>query len=51
MLTLGGLLLVVSSPHRKIGLLYNAHRKFYGNDAETRGIYIQASSRELNPLV
>jgi hypothetical protein len=51
LLTLNGLLLVVSSPHRKVGLLYNAHRKFYGNDSQDRGLYIQASSRELNPTL
>ncbi|MGH8131897.1 MAG: hypothetical protein ACRETP_01485 [Steroidobacteraceae bacterium] len=51
LLTLGGLLLVISSPHRKLGLLFNAHRKYYGNDSATRGLYIQASSRELNPLL
>lgn len=49
LLTLSGPLLVVSSPHRKVGLLYNAHRRYFGNDAETRGLYIQASSRDLNP--
>ena len=51
LLTLNGLLLVVSSPHRKVGLLYNAHRKYYGNDDETRGLFIQASSRDLNPTL
>ncbi len=51
LLTLNGLLLVVSSPHRKVGLLYNAHRKYFGNDSETRGLYIQASSRDLNPTL
>ena len=51
LLTLNGLLLVVSSPHRKVGLLYNAHRKYFGNDAATRGLYIQATSRDLNPTL
>ncbi len=51
LLTLNGLMLVVSSPHRKVGLLYNAYRKYFGNDAETRGLYIQASSRDLNPTL
>lgn len=51
LLTLNGLLLVVSSPHRKVGLLYNAHRKYFGNDDATRGLYIQASSRDLNPTL
>ena len=49
LLTLRGLLLVISSPHRKVGVLYNAHRKYFGNDTATRGLYIQASSRDLNP--
>ncbi len=49
LLTLHGLLLVISSPHRKLGILYGAHRKYFGNDAATRGLYIQASSRDLNP--
>ncbi len=49
LLTLRGLLLVISSPHRKLGLLYNAHRKYFGNDAATRGLYVQATSRQLNP--
>jgi hypothetical protein len=51
LLTLKGLLLVVSSPHRKVGLLYNAHRKYFGNDDATRGLYILASSRDLNPTL
>lgn len=49
LLTLKGLLLVISSPHRKVGILYDAHRKYFGNDKSDRGIYIQASSRDLNP--
>lgn len=51
LLTLNGLLLAISSPHRKVGLLYEAHRKYFGNDAATRGLYIQASSRQLNPTL
>jgi hypothetical protein len=50
LLTLGGLLLVVSSPHRKLGLLYGAHRKLFGNDA-AQNLFIQASSRDLNPTI
>lgn len=49
LLTLHGLLLVISSPHRKVGILYDAHRKYFGNDKSDRGLYIQASSRDLNP--
>lgn len=51
LLTLKGLMLVISSPHRKIGLLHDAFKRFYGNDSETRGIYIQATSRQLNPTL
>jgi hypothetical protein len=49
LLTLNGLLLVISSPHRKAGLLYNAYRRYFGNDDATRGLYVQATSRDLNP--
>lgn len=51
LLSLRGPLLVISSPHRKLGILYDAHRKYFGNDAATRGLYIQASSRDLNPSI
>lgn len=49
LLTLKGLLLVISSPHRKVGLLHDAYKRYFANDAESRGIYIQATSRQLNP--
>jgi hypothetical protein len=49
LLTLHGLLLVISSPHRKIGILYDASKKYFANDKQDRGLYIQASSRDLNP--
>jgi hypothetical protein len=49
LLTLHGLLLVISSPHRKLGILYDAHRKYFGNDKQDRGLYIQAATRDLNP--
>jgi hypothetical protein len=49
LLTLNGLMLVISSPHRKVGLLHDGYKRYFGNDSETRGIYIQASSRQLNP--
>jgi hypothetical protein len=51
LLTLNGLLLVISSPHRKVGLLHDGYKRYYGNDAESRALYIQATSRELNPLL
>jgi hypothetical protein len=49
MMTLRGLLLVISSPHRKMGLLYSGYQRYFGNDSDDRGLYIQASSRDLNP--
>ena len=49
LLTLNGLMLVISSPHRKVGLLHDGFRRYFGNDSETRGLYFQASSRQLNP--
>jgi hypothetical protein len=51
LLTLNGLLLVISSPHRKVGLLHEAFKRYYGNDDDSRGLYIQATSRELNPTL
>lgn len=48
LLTLNGMLLVISSPHRKVGILFEAFKRFYGNDDATN-LYIQADSRELNP--
>src|SRR5271166_2347186 len=51
LLTLSGMLIAISSPHRKVGLLHDAFKRFYGNDTTDRGLYIQASSRELNPLL
>lgn len=51
LLTLKGILIGISSPHRKVGLLHNAFKKYYGNDDTTRGLYIQATSRDLNPTL
>ena len=51
LLTLKGLLLAISSPHRKVGLLYEAHRKYFANDSATRGLYIQSTSQQLNPTL
>ena len=51
LLTLSGILVVISSPHRKVGLLHDAFRRYYAADGEARGLYIQATSRQLNPLL
>ena len=33
LMTLGGKLVVISSPHRKIGLLWEAYRRYFGEQA------------------
>jgi hypothetical protein len=34
LMTLGGRLVVISSPHRKVGLLWNAFRMYHGDEAQ-----------------
>lgn len=48
--TLGGRLIVISSPHRRTGLLYEGYQKYFGHD-EARSLYVQAKSTSLNPLL
>ncbi len=41
LLTLNGLMLVISSPHRKVGLLHDGYKRYFGNDVMRRArIYI-----------
>jgi hypothetical protein len=48
--TTGGMLAVLSSPYRKLGLLYQRHRDHFGqNSADV--LVIQAPSRLLNPTL
>jgi hypothetical protein len=51
MLTLpGSRIIIISSPYRKSGLLWDRYRKFFGkNDDST--LVIQASTRQLNPTI
>lgn len=48
--TTGGLLIGISSPYRKMGLLYNKHRDHFGqNDPDV--LVVQAPSTALNPTL
>jgi hypothetical protein len=51
MLTIpGSRMVIISSPHRKAGLLWERYRKYFGkNDPNT--LVIQASVRQLNPTI
>jgi hypothetical protein len=48
--TLGGSLVVISSPHRRRGVLFDAYEKFFAHDEEPC-LYVQASSTTLNPTL
>jgi hypothetical protein len=46
----GSRIIIISSPYRKSGLLYDRYKKFFGtNDDNT--LVIQASVRQLNPTI
>ena len=46
----GGRLIAISSPYRKVGLLHQKHRAFFGV-ASDRVLVIQGESRAFNPLL
>jgi hypothetical protein len=48
--TTGGMLCILSSPYRKLGLLYQRHRDHFGQD-DADVLVIQAPSRLLNPTL
>ncbi|MEX0405533.1 terminase [Aquibium sp. LZ166] len=48
--TTGGLLVGISSPYRKVGLLHARHRDFYNTDAPDV-LVIQGATATLNPLI
>jgi hypothetical protein len=50
LVTLNGSMVVISSPHRRRGILFTAYEKFYGQDAQPC-LYVQASSTTLNPTL
>jgi hypothetical protein len=43
-------LLVISSPYAKYGVLYEAHRRYYGQD-DPRSLVWQADTRTMNPNI
>ncbi|MEI9899643.1 MAG: hypothetical protein WDN31_05275 [Hyphomicrobium sp.] len=47
--TTGGMLIGISSPYRRVGLLHQKHRDYFGKDGET--LVIQASTVTLNPTI
>jgi hypothetical protein len=49
--TLGGPLIVVSSPHGKRGELWNAFKRDYGVDGDPKILVVNASSRRMNPTL
>ena len=46
----GAMLVAISSPYRKVGLLYEKWKQHFGKDSEDV-LVIQASSRQLNPTL
>jgi hypothetical protein len=48
--TTGGMLVAISSPYRRIGLLHTKHRDYYGKDHGTV-LVIQGESRQFNPTL
>jgi hypothetical protein len=47
--TTGGMLVILSSPYRKLGLLYQRHRDHFGQNGDV--LVIRAPSRLLNPTL
>ncbi|WP_298106321.1 hypothetical protein [Bradyrhizobium sp.] len=47
--TLDGMIVGISSPYRKAGLLYNKFKRHFGQDGDV--LVIQASTRQLNPTI
>jgi len=45
------MLMVLSSPHREQGVLYEAYRDHFGNDESDDVLVVQADTRALNPTV
>src|SRR5262249_54242987 len=45
----GGMLIGISSPHRRVGLLHTKHRDHFGQDGDV--LIIQGSTEQLNPTI
>jgi hypothetical protein len=50
LMTTGGLLVILSSPHRKSGLLWERHRDYYGKDDDDV-LVVQGASTVFNPTL
>jgi hypothetical protein len=48
--TLNGTMVVISSPHRRRGILFDAYERYFGHD-DQECLYIQAESTTLNPTL
>jgi hypothetical protein len=48
--TTGGMLVAISSPYRKVGLLHTKHRDYFGKD-DASVLVIQGESRAFNPTL
>jgi hypothetical protein len=48
--TTGGMLIAISSPYRKIGLLHQRHRDYFGVD-DNSVLVVQGASRAFNPTL
>jgi hypothetical protein len=47
--TTGGMLVGISSPYRRVGLLHQKHRDYFGKEGDV--LVIQAPTRALNPTI
>jgi hypothetical protein len=50
LVTLGGMLVVISSPYMRAGVLFNAHRRHFGNNASP-ALYLAGESLIFNPTL
>jgi hypothetical protein len=48
--TTGGMLIAISSPYRKVGLLHQKHRDYFGTD-DPSVLVIQGESKQFNPTL
>lgn len=51
LITTGGMLIGISSPYRKIGLIHQKWRDHFGNDSRDSVLVIQAPTTTLNPTI
>jgi hypothetical protein len=51
LLTLSGRAVIISSPYVRAGLLHDLYARYFGNDRDDSGLFIQAASLDLNPTL